>query len=60
MSSIPTPNAPKTYDELVELLKNDNKVKVAGESAREQLTGMQSNSGCGKASTSMESCGANS
>ncbi|KAJ9103055.1 hypothetical protein QFC21_002477 [Naganishia friedmannii] len=30
MPSIPTPGAPKTYDDLVKLLENDNKVKVAG------------------------------
>jgi len=28
---IPTPGAPKSISELKELLKNDNKVKVAGE-----------------------------
>ncbi|KAJ9118007.1 hypothetical protein QFC24_006279 [Naganishia onofrii] len=30
MPSIPTPGAPKTYDDLVALLEHDNKVKVAG------------------------------
>lgn len=32
MPTIPTPNAPVSYDQLVHLLKDDNKVKVAGES----------------------------
>lgn len=31
MPTIPTPNAPVSYDQLVHLLKDDNKVKVAGE-----------------------------
>ncbi|KAJ9102316.1 hypothetical protein QFC20_005009 [Naganishia adeliensis] len=30
MPTIPTPNAPVSYDQLVHLLKDDNKVKVAG------------------------------
>jgi hypothetical protein len=34
MPSIPTPGAPKTYDDLVALLEHDNKVKVAGQSFR--------------------------
>lgn len=32
MPNSPTANAPKDYDELVKLLENDTKVKVAGES----------------------------
>ena len=31
MPNSPTPNAPKDYDELIKLLENDTKVKVAGE-----------------------------
>jgi hypothetical protein len=30
MPNSPTPNAPKDYDELIKLLENDTKVKVAG------------------------------
>lgn len=30
MPNSPTPNAPKDYDELIKLLDNDTKVKVAG------------------------------
>jgi len=30
MSPLPTPNAPTTSEELKQLLKDDNKVKVAG------------------------------
>ena len=31
MPNSPTPNAPRDYDELIKLLENDTKVKVAGE-----------------------------
>jgi glutamine synthetase len=31
MPNSPTPNAPKNYDEIVKLLENDTKVKVAGQ-----------------------------
>jgi hypothetical protein len=31
MPNSPTPNAPKDYDELIKLLENDTKVKVAGQ-----------------------------
>jgi hypothetical protein len=34
MPNSPTPNAPKDYDELVKLLENDTKVKVAGKLLR--------------------------
>ncbi len=30
MSTLPTANAPKSFDELVKLVEKDNKVKVAG------------------------------
>jgi hypothetical protein len=32
MPNSPTANAPKDYDELIKLLENDTKVKVAGKS----------------------------
>jgi hypothetical protein len=38
MPSSPTPGAPTTQEELKELLKDDTKVKVAGESQRDGAT----------------------